>query len=200
MYDLVITNGKLVTPDRIYEADIAVKDGVYAAFLAKGSQAAAKEVIDAKGCYIYPGIIDCHAHLNEPGFEYREDFETGSRAAAAAGCTCLIDMPLNNDPSLMNKEIFDLKMGRISKHSYVDFALWGGIVGDYDNQPGSVKNNMADLVDLHKCGVAAFKGFTCPNGDLFPTVNMGNVRKALEILKPYGALCGFHCEEFGQVL
>ena len=40
MYDLVITNGKLVTPDRIYEADIAVKDGVYAAFLAKGSQAA----------------------------------------------------------------------------------------------------------------------------------------------------------------
>ena len=65
MYDLVITNGKLVTPDRIYEADIAVKDGVYAAFLAKGSQAAAKEVIDAKGCYIYPGIIDCHAHLND---------------------------------------------------------------------------------------------------------------------------------------
>ena len=56
-----------------------------------------------------PGIIDCHAHLNEPGFEYREDFETGSRAAVVAGCTTLIDMPLNNDPSLMNKEIFDLK-------------------------------------------------------------------------------------------
>lgn len=46
-----------------------------------------------------------HAHLNEPGFEYREDFETGSRAAVVAGCTTLIDMPLNNDPSLMNKEI-----------------------------------------------------------------------------------------------
>ena len=200
MYDLVVKNGKLVTPDRIYEADIAVKDGVYSAFLAKGTVAEAKEVIDAKGNYVFPGIIDCHAHLNEPGFEYREDFETGSRAAAVAGCTCLIDMPLNNDPSLMNKEIFDLKMGRISKHSVIDFALWGGIVGDYDNQPGSVKNNMNDLVDLHNCGVAAFKGFTCPNGDLFPTVNMGNVRKALEILKPYDALCGFHCEEFGQVL
>ena len=46
----------------------------------------------------------------------------------------------------MNKEIFDLKMGKISKHSAVDFALWGGIVGDYDDQPGSVKNNMNDLV------------------------------------------------------
>ena len=100
MYDLLVRNGKLVTPDRIYEADIAIQDGKYAAFLAKGTEAEAKEVIDAKGGYVFPGIIDCHAHLNEPGFEYREDFETGSRAAVVAGCTCLIDMPLNNDPFL----------------------------------------------------------------------------------------------------
>lgn len=79
MYDLLVRNGKLVTPDRIYEADIAIQDGKYAAFLAKGTEAEAKEVIDAKGGYVFPGIIDCHAHLNEPGFEYREDFETGSR-------------------------------------------------------------------------------------------------------------------------
>ena len=140
MYDLIIKNGKLVTPDRIFEADVAIKDGKYAAIVAPGSDLEAKEVIDANGNYVYPGIIDCHAHLNEPGFEYREDFETGSRAAAVAGCTTLIDMPLNNDPSLMNKEIFDLKMCKISKHSVVDYALWGGIVGDYNNEPGSVKN------------------------------------------------------------
>ena len=79
MYDLIVRNGKLVTPDRIYEADIAVKNGVFAAFLEKGTEAEAKEVIDAAGNYVFPGIIDCHAHLNEPGFEYREDFETGSR-------------------------------------------------------------------------------------------------------------------------
>ena len=82
----------------------------------------------------------------------------------------------------------------------LDFGLWGGLVGDFDDAPDSVKNNMADLEDLQKLGVAAFKGFTCPNGPLFPTVNLGNVRKALEILKPYNALCGFHCEEYGQVL
>ena len=93
MYDLVIRNGKLVTPDRIYEADIAISNGKYAAFLAPGSEAEANETIDAGGNYVFPGIIDCHAHLNEPGFEYREDFETGSRAAAVAGCTTLIDMP-----------------------------------------------------------------------------------------------------------
>ena len=139
MYDLLVRNGKLVTPDRIYEADIAIQDGKYAAFLAKGTEAEAKEVIDAKGNYVFPGIIDCHAHLNEPGFEYREDFETGSRAAVVAGCTCLIDMPLNNDPSLMNKEIFDLKLSKVSRHSLVDYALWGGLVGDYDNKPDSVE-------------------------------------------------------------
>ncbi|MEE3420063.1 MAG: allantoinase AllB [Lachnospiraceae bacterium] len=199
MYDLVIKNGKLVTPDRIYEAQIAVKNGKFAAFLSSEEEVDAEETIDAKGHLVYSGIIDCHAHLNEPGFEYREDFETGSRAAVAAGCTTLIDMPLNNDPSLINKEIFDMKLAKISRHSYVDFALWGGLVGDFDDSPDSVKNNMGDLVDLQKCGVAAFKGFTCPNGPLFPTVNLGNIRKALEILKPYDSVCGFHCEEFGQV-
>lgn len=199
MYDLLIKNGRLVTRDRIFQADIGISNGKYAAFLAPGSGVEAKKTIDATGKLVFPGIIDCHAHLNEPGFEYREDFETGSRAAVTAGCTTLIDMPLNNDPSLMNKKIFDLKLGRISRHSYVDFGLWGGLVGDFDDKPDSVKNNMADLVDLEKCGVAAFKGFTCPNGPLFPTVNLGNIRKALEILKPYNALCGFHCEEYGQV-
>ncbi|TCP96205.1 allantoinase [Cricetibacter osteomyelitidis] len=199
MYDLVIKNGKLVTPDRIYEANIAVKNGKFAAFLSADSEIEAKQVIDAKGNLVYPGIIDCHAHMNEPGFNYREDFETGSRAAVSAGCTTLIDMPLNNDPSLINKDVFKLKHDRISQHSYIDFALWGGIVGDYDDSPDSIKSNVNDLADLEACGVAAFKGFTCPNGDLFPTVNLGNVRKALEILKPFNALSGFHCEEFGQV-
>ena len=181
MYDVLVKNGRIVTADRVSEGNIAIRDGKIAAVLNVGEEPEAAKVIDAKGNYVFPGIIDCHAHLNEPGFEYREDFETGSRAAVVAGCTTLIDMPLNNDPSLMNKEIFDLKLGKISNHSLVDYALWGGIVGDYDDKPDSVKNNMNDLVDLHNCGVAAFKGFTCPNGDLFPTVNMGNVRKALEI-------------------
>ncbi|MCK3657799.1 allantoinase [Pasteurellaceae bacterium Pebbles2] len=199
MYDLIVKNGQLVTADRVYPASVAVKDGKYAAFLAPDTEVEAKEVIDAKGKLIFPGIIDCHAHLNEPGFDYREDFETGSRAAVVAGCTTLIDMPLNNDPSLLNKDIFKLKHDRVSQHSYVDFALWGGIVGDYDDSPDSIKSNVNDLVDLEACGVAAFKGFTCPNGELFPTVNLGNVRKALEILKPFNALSGFHCEEFGQV-
>lgn len=190
MYDMLVKNGTLVTPDGVYQAQVAIRDGKYAAFLAPGEEGEAAEVIDAGGMLLYPGIIDCHAHLNEPGFEYREDFATGARAAAAGGTTTLIDMPLNNNPALLNREAFEYKFSLIDKKAVVDYALWGGIVN----------NNMDDLVELHKCGAAAFKGFTCPNGDLFPTANLGNIREALEILKPYGALCGFHCEEYGQAL
>ncbi|WHH60571.1 allantoinase AllB [Petroclostridium sp. X23] len=190
MYDLLITNGKLVTHDRIFEADIAIKDGKYAAFLTVGEKAEAKEVIDAKGNFVFPGIIDCHAHLNEPGFTWREDFATGSRAAAVGGTTMLIDMPLNNEPPLTNKEVFDLKYGLISKKAVVDYSLWGGLV-DY---------NLKDLVGLNECGVAAFKAFVCPMGDsTFTAVNLGHIKEALEILKPYGTICGFHCEEYGLV-
>lgn len=200
MYDLIIKNGTLVTGENLYTADVAVKDGKYAAFLESSDEISAERVIDAKGMLVFPGIIDCHAHLNEPGFEYREDFETGTRAAAVAGCTCLIDMPLNNDPALTDRKAFEKKLEKVSRHSYIDFALWGGIVGDYQGDGMQTGNNLQKLEELRECKVAAFKAFTCPNGDLFPSVNMGEARKALEILKPYQAVCGFHCEEYGQVL
>lgn len=200
MYDFVVKNGTLVTANRMFHGDIAIKDGKFTGFFVPGTEVESQKIIDAAGKLIFPGIIDCHAHLNEPGFEYREDFETGSRAAAVAGFTTLIDMPLNNDPSLVSEETFINKLARVSKHSYVDFAFWGGIVGDYDNGTLQKKNNLGELIKLKNCGVAAFKGFTCPNGDVFPTVHLGHIRKALELLKPYNALCGFHCEEYGQVL
>jgi allantoinase len=190
MYDLLVSGGKLVSADRIFEGNIAVRNGKFAAFFEKEDCPDAKERINAGGNYVFPGIIDCHAHLNEPGFTYREDFATGSRAAAAGGTTTLIDMPLNNEPPLTNKEVFALKHGLIDKTAVVDYALWGGLV-DY---------NLGDLIDLYKCGVVAMKGFVCPCSGSFTNVNMGQVKEALELLKPYKALCGFHCEEYGTVL
>lgn len=190
MFDLLVVNGNLVSPDRVYEANIAVKDGKFAGFFTKDEKPEAIETIDAKGNYIFPGIIDCHAHLNEPGFEYREDFATGSRAAAVGGTTTLVEMPLNNEPPLVSAEVFDLKKGLIDKHAVVDYALWGALV-DY---------NLKDLVPLNEKGVVGFKAFTCPLTGSFTNVNMGHVKEALETLKPYGAFCGFHCEEYGLVL
>lgn len=200
MYDLLVKNGKLVSKDRIFKANILVKDGKFKGFVDPEMQVDAKEVIDADGKYVFPGIIDCHAHVNEPGFEYRENYETATRAAVAGGTTTVFDMPLNNIPSTINKDAFEQKLKMADAKSYVDFGLWGGLVGDYDDSEDSIKSNVDDLEDLAKSGVVAFKGFTCPNGPLFPTVNLGNVRKSMEILQPYNYLSGFHCEEYGQVL
>ncbi|MCC8189011.1 MAG: allantoinase AllB [Planctomycetes bacterium] len=191
MLDLVIANGRMVTHERVHPADIGIRDGKYVGFYAPGEAPEARERIDAAGHLVFPGIIDCHAHLNEPGFEYREDFATGSCAAAIGGTTTLIDMPLNNEPPLVNQAAFDLKHGLIDAKAVVDYALWGGMV-DY---------NLADLPDLHRAGVAAFKAFVCPMGtSTFTSVNMGQVRDALRVLKPLDALSGFHCEEYGLVL
>lgn len=190
MYDLLVKNGKLVTHERVYSADILVQDGKFAGFIAPGEPVETKETIDAKGNYVFPGIIDCHAHLNEPGYEYREDFATGSRAAAVGGTTTIIDMPLNNEPPLINAEVFDLKQKLISRHAVVDYALYGALID----------NNIKDLIPMHKKGVVAFKGFTCPLSGSFTNINMGHVQEAFQLLKPYGAFCSFHCEEYGMVL
>lgn len=191
MLDLVITNGNLVTHERIFPADIGIKDGKYAAFCAPGTAPEAAATTDAAGKFVFPGIIDCHAHLNEPGFEYREDFATGTRAAAAGGTTTVFDMPLNQEPPLVSRAIFNKKSGLIGPKAVIDYALWGGMV-DY---------NLNDLADLHACGVAAFKAFVCPMGtSSFTSVHMGQARTGMNILKPRGAMTGFHCEEYGLVL
>lgn len=85
MYDLIVKNGKFVTAGRVYTSDILVKEDKFAGFIENSDGMQARE------------SIDCQAHLNEPGYEYEEDFATGSRVAAAGGTTTLIDMPLNNE-------------------------------------------------------------------------------------------------------
>ena len=128
MYDLLIKNGQVVTPDLVQDANIAVKDGKIAAILAKGDEPEAAKVIDAAGKQVFPGAIDTHAHLNDPGYEWREDYEHGTAAAVVGGYTTIIDMPLQNEPALTTPEIFDAKLTKVQPNAYSDFAFWGGLV------------------------------------------------------------------------
>ena len=69
MYDVLVKNGKIVTADSVIEGNVAIKDGKIAAVLTAGCEPEAAKVIDAAGKYVFPGAIDTHAHLNDPGFE-----------------------------------------------------------------------------------------------------------------------------------
>lgn len=102
-YDMVIKGAKAVTSDGVIEAEIAVQNGVIAE-IGSDIEASGTEIIQADGKYVFPGVIDCHVHFNEPGREDWEGFETGSQMMAAGGCTTYFDMPLNCIPSTVTAE------------------------------------------------------------------------------------------------
>ena len=126
--DIVIKNGKIVSPERILRGSICIKDGKISEILSDGEERQAKQVIDASGKYVFPGFIDTHAHLNEPGYEWREDYEHGTAAAAAGGFTTVIDMPIQNEPALVDEKSFDNKISSVKDSAYIDYALWGGMI------------------------------------------------------------------------
>ena len=189
MYDLVITGGKLVSADRIFEAEIAIKDGKFAGFFSKGNSIQSAEIINAGGNYVFPGAIDSHAHLNEPGFTWREDYAHGTAAAAVGGVTTIVDMPLQNEPALANKIIMDKKQAAVSLNAIVDYCFWGGLL-DY---------NFGCLEELHNAGCVAFKSFIGPVSPDYVSLTIGQAREALQILAKLGARTGFHCEDYSII-
>lgn len=189
MYDLILKNGKIVLSDAMFDGTIAVKNGKIAAILDHESDLTATQVIDVKGNYIFPGAIDTHAHLNDPGYEWREDYEHGTAAAAVGGYTTIIDMPLQNEPALTNSVIFDKKIQKVSPNAYVDFCFWGGLV----------PTNFDDLEGLNEKGCIAFKSFIGPVSPDYASLNYGQTYEAMQRIQKFDGRAGFHCEDFSTI-
>ena len=182
--DLVIKNGKIVTTQAIYEGDdIAVSRGKILAIDKAGSFPEAKEVIDAMGRYVLPGIIDVHVHLRDPGFTYKEDFETGTMAAAAGGVTTVFDMP-NNKPFITTVEAFKQKLAIIKNRAYVDYGLIAAIVGD----------SIPEIPKLAEAGINVFKIFMGETVGGIPSPDDGGILKAFRLVAETGLRVGVHAE------
>jgi dihydroorotase len=93
---LVLKGGRVVDASGERDADVVVDEGRIAAI---GADLSGDEVVDAGGCVVAPGLVDLHAHLRQPGREEAETIETGSRAAALGGFTCVVAMP-NTEPAI----------------------------------------------------------------------------------------------------
>jgi dihydroorotase len=143
-FDLVIENGIIWSSDGSRKADIGVLDGRIAAI--GGVMQDAKTRVDASNLDVLPGVWHVHCHFREPGHTYKEDFGTGTRAAAAGGVTFCIDMT-NNTPHPTTLEDFEAKKALVAPKAYVDYALYGG--GLY---PGTVDR-------LAKAGAIGIKIF-----------------------------------------
>lgn len=153
-YDVLIKNGNVVTAREVKRTSIGIKDGIICE-ISEQISGNAKLEWDAKGQYVFPGMVDVHVHFSEPGREHWEGFETGSFMMAAGGCTTYFDMPLNGIPSTIDGKALSEKATIGERKSYVDFGLWGGLV------PG----NERELASLAEAGVVGFKAFLSPSGN-----------------------------------
>lgn len=181
--DLVVRDGTVVTESGVHAADIAVRDGRIVALSAHGElRHDADEQIDARGLHIFPGGVDPHVHFGDQGQAEFEDFETGTRAAAAGGITTVLDMPLNLPPT-MDAATFAARRDAVAPRAMVDFGLWGGLV------PG----NRAELAPMSALGAIAFKAFTCEAADWF-RVEDGDLLEGMREAARLGLPAGVHCE------
>ncbi|KAJ7084411.1 allantoinase [Mycena belliarum] len=149
--------------------------------------------IDAQDNIIIPGLVDAHVHLNEPGRTDWEGFWTGTRAAAAGGVTCVVDMPLNSIPPTCTVADLVLKRAAASGQCFTDVAFWGGVI------PGN-QDHLKPLVDA---GVQGFKCFLIESGvearSEFPCVSERDAKAAMEILQHSPTVLLFHAELEGAL-
>jgi dihydroorotase-like cyclic amidohydrolase len=125
MYDLSITGGTVATSSGIYKADIGISEGRIRTISKTIKADNSEKTINAAGKYIFPGIWHTHCHFRDPGLPIKEDFESGSRCAAAGGITFVIDMT-NNTPMPTTPKDFLAKKANAESKSIVDFGLYGG--------------------------------------------------------------------------
>ena len=147
---LLIKNAVVVSSTTCNPSDILVIDGKIEALLSPNSDYEADEIIDAQGRYVMPGCVDGHTHMMDPGFTEREEFTTGTMAAAVGGITTVIDHH-RSVPAVYSVEPHLEKVKYLKDKSCVDFGLMGGIS----------PTNVAELEALWNAGIVSFKTFTC---------------------------------------
>jgi dihydroorotase len=121
-----VVDGRLVLPTGVRPGGVLIEDGRIAALLADHERPSAGTVIDARGNYILPGLIDSHVHFRTPGLTDKETWAHGSRAAVAGGVTTVLDMP-NTQPPLFAPQDAYAKAGLIDGQSLVDYRFHLGV-------------------------------------------------------------------------
>ncbi len=181
IFDLILRGGTVVNHDGKGTRDIGVRDGRIAA-IGDLSAASGGSVIVCTGLHVLPGVVDSQVHFREPGLEYKEDLETGSRAAVLGGVTAVFEMP-NTKPLTTSAEALADKVARASGRMHCDFAFW----------VGGTRDNARDVAELERlpgaAGIKVFMGSS--TGDLLVEDDEG----VYGILKNTRRRAAFHSED-----
>ena len=181
--DLVIHNGIVVTPDSAVPASIAIKDEKIIAVGSADAMPPAQETLDATGLHILPGAIDVHVHFRDPGYPNKEDWESGTAAAAFGGVTTVFDMP-NTIPPTGSAEILAAKHKIAAEKAHVDFGLYG-LLGE---------DTIENVSDLVKGGVIGFKLYMGNTFGKIPSPSTGAMLEAFEVVAETGKRISLHAE------
>jgi dihydroorotase len=180
-YDFLLKGGTLVNQDGESLRDIGISGDKIAA-IGDLSAASAGEVINATGLHILPGVIDTQVHFREPGFEHKEDLESGSRGAVLGGVTAVFEMP-NTNPLTTGEAQLAEKVRRAQHRMHCDFAFW----------VGGTHENAKDVAELERLpGAAGIKVFMgASTGTLLVEDDMG----VAAILAHTKRRAAFHSED-----
>jgi allantoinase len=149
--DIVLKNGKIVTPSGIFEGGLAIDSGKIVAMAKNSTLPQAEKSIDVEQRFVLPGFIDAHSHIRGMGRSDWEDFTTGTMAAAAGGVTTVLEMPITLPPT-STERAFKEKRDTMARQAVVNFALYGAA--------GS--QNIDEIPAMAKEGAIAFKTFMHP--------------------------------------
>lgn len=184
---LLIKNGKLVNPlGKSGSYDILIEGKKVSKIEENIKPEDNMRVIDAKGLTVMPGIIDMHVHLREPGYEYKEDILSGTRAAANGGVTAVVCMP-NTKPVLDNAALMDYVYNRAKECGYAKVYPTGCI------SKGMLGKELSEMGDMHAHGAVAF------TDDGRPVMNSNLMRNAMEYAKNFDSILISHCEDLDLV-
>ncbi|MFN8518572.1 MAG: dihydroorotase family protein [Chloroflexota bacterium] len=184
--DLIVRGGTVVTSRGRALVDLAALDGRIAAIAAHGQlDASADHELDATGRFVLPGVIDGHVHFRDPGLTWKEDFETGSRAAVMGGVTTVLDMP-NTLPPTGSVAHARAKAERVAGRAWCDVGLIGLVA----------QEGLGELRPMADSGlVVGFKAFLATTTGDLARPSDGALLDAMRVIAGLGMRLGVHAED-----
>jgi dihydroorotase len=185
MGDLLLRGGRVLDPARRYDARADVRIGEQGVILevAPGLRPPdGGRVLDCRDLAVVPGLVDLHVHLREPGHEYKEDIESGTRAAAAGGFTTVCCMP-NTTPTNDCRAVTELIVRRAREVGRARVRPVGAI------SKGLAGETLAEMGEMKDAGIVAV------SDDGRPVMNAELMRRALEYARTFGLPVVQHCED-----
>ncbi|MEM3577219.1 MAG: dihydroorotase family protein [Candidatus Bathyarchaeia archaeon] len=185
--DLILNNAKACINNAVVDCSIALGDGKIVKIGKEAQMPKAEMRKDLKGLLVLPGLIDVHVHLRDEGKAYKEDFYSGTAAAAAGGITTVLDMP-NNEPVTMSAEALKNRIEKAKDRVLVN-------VGFYSEFPRFLE----EIKEIVEVGAVAFKLFMIEQVGGLNINDDASLAEAFSILGRMGVLVAVHAEDGAAV-